>query len=438
MFKKLFRNVDWFLVLIPVALTVIGILFIYSTGITVTGENTNKYLRQLVWVGISVVVFLVVLWVDYYRWVELSSYFYILGIILLVLTLLVGKNIRGSRSWFGIGGLGIQASEVMKVFYILFLAKYLASAPVIEKRVQVFVVSSLITLLPMGLILLQPDLGTTLVYVAIFFAMGFVGLVDTRFIRYLLLVGVVGAIVILLIAFYKYYLEIGNPPLPLVDMLIDFKTLFSIALALLLYSLFTAVIDFFNPVAWIKKILPFSIFSGMGFLMAAAAVKVLKAYQWKRILVMINPDFDRAGAGYNVIQSRIAIGSGGLFGKGLFRGTQNQLGFLPEKDTDFIFSIICEEMGLVGALLVLGLFFLYFSYMYTIIKEAKDKEGVLVTVGIFAMFAAHVIINTGMALGILPATGLPLPFVSYGGSAYLAFAMGAALLINIHSRRFVH
>ncbi|URA10417.1 rod shape-determining protein RodA [Thermospira aquatica] len=438
MFKRLFRNVDWFLILIPILLTVIGIVFIYSTGITVTGENTNKYLRQLMWVGISVVVFLVVLWIDYYRWVELSSYFYILGIILLILTLLVGKNIRGSRSWFGVGGLGIQASEVMKVFYILFLAKYLASAPVIEKRIQVFVVSSLITLLPMGLILLQPDLGTTLVYVAIFLAMGFVGLVDTRFIRYLVLVGMVGAIVILLIAFYKYYLEMGNPPLPLIDLLIDFKTLFSIAVALLLYSLFTAVIDFFNPVGWIKKILPFSIFSGMGFLMAVGAVKVLKAYQWKRILVMINPEFDKAGAGYNVIQSRIAIGSGGLFGKGLFRGTQNQLGFLPEKDTDFIFSIICEEMGLLGALLVLGLFFLYFSYMYTIIKEAKDKEGVLVTVGIFAMFATHVIINTGMALGILPATGLPLPFISYGGSAYLAFAMGAAFLINIHSRRFVH
>lgn len=438
MWKRLFRNVDWFLVLIPLLLTCIGILFIYSTGITATGENTGKYLRQLIWVGISLLVFLVILWVDYYRWVELSSYFYILGILLLILTLLVGKNIRGSRSWFGIGGLGIQASEVMKIFYILFLAKYLANAPVIEKRVQVFLVSSFIAVIPIGLILLQPDLGTSLVYILIFLAMGYVGMVDTRFICYLLIVGLVGSVVILLIALYKYYLEVGNPPLPLIDMLIDFKTLFSIAMALLLYSLFTAIIDFFNPVDWIKKILPFSIFSGMGFLMAAGAVKVLKSYQWKRILVMINPEFDKAGAGYNVIQSRIAIGSGGLFGKGLFRGTQNQLGFLPEKDTDFIFSIICEELGLIGALLVLGLFFLYFSYMFAIIKEAKDKEGTLVTIGIFTMFASHVIINTGMALGILPATGLPLPFISYGGSAYLAFAMGAALLINIHSRRFVH
>jgi len=438
MWKRIFKNVDWFLVLIPLLLTLIGILFIYSTGITVTGENTNKYLRQLVWVGISIGFMIVILWVDYYRWVELSSYFYILGIVLLVLTLLVGKNIRGSRSWFGVGGLGIQASEVMKIFVILFLAKYLANAPVIEKRIQAFVMSALIVLVPVGLILLQPDLGTSLVYVAIFLAMSYVGLVDTRFIRYLLIVGILGALVILSIAMYKYSLEIGHAHVPVIDILIDFKTLLSVALALLLYSLFTAVIDFFNPVPWIKKILPISLFSGMGFVMAAAAVKVLKPYQWKRILVMINPEFDRAGAGYNVIQSRIAIGSGGIFGKGLFRGTQNQLGFLPEKDTDFIFSIICEELGLIGAILVLSLFFLYFSSMFTIIKEAKDKEGVLVTVGIFTMFATHVIINTGMALGILPATGLPLPFISYGGSAYLAFAMGAALLMNIHSRRFVH
>lgn len=438
MWRRLFKNVDWFLVFIPLFLTIIGILFIYSTGFTSTGENTNKHLRQLIWVGISVIVCLVILWIDYYRWVEYSSYMYILGIVLLVLTLLVGKTIRGSRSWFGIGGLGIQASEIMKIFTILFLAKYLANAPVLEKRLQVFIVSGLIVLLPTGLIMLQPDLGTSLVYIFIFLSMGYIGMVDTRFIRYLLTVGVVSAGVILLIALYKYHLEVGNPPIPLIDLLIDFKTLFSVALALLLYSFFTFIIDFFNPVTWIKKILPLSVFSGMGFLMASAAVMLLKNYQWKRILVMINPEFDKAGAGYNVLQSRIAIGSGGIFGKGLFRGTQNQLGFLPEKDTDFIFSIICEELGLAGAILVLGLFFLYFSYMYTIIKEAKDKEGTLITVGILTMFAAHLIINTGMALGILPATGLPLPFISYGGSSYLTFAMGAALLINIHSRRFVH
>jgi rod shape determining protein RodA len=165
---------------------------------------------------------------------------------------------------------------------------------------------------------------------------------------------------------------------------------------------------------------------------------VLKPYQWKRILVMINPEFDSKGAGYNIIQSKIAIGSGGFFGKGLFRGTQNILGFLPEKNTDFIFSIICEELGFVGSTLVIGLFLLYFYYILRTIRQAKDKEGMLIATGILAMFFTHFVVNIGMTLGITPAAGLPLPFISYGGSSLITFLCSSAFLANIYSNRFVH
>jgi len=153
---------------------------------------------------------------------------------------------------------------------------------------------------------------------------------------------------------------------------------------------------------------------------------------------MINPEFDKKKAGYNVIQSKIAIGSGGFFGKGLFRGTQNILGFLPEKSTDFIYSIIGEELGFFGGSIVMALFIIYFYYIIKTIKNAKDKEGMLISTGIMAMFFVHFFINIGMSLGITPVTGLPLPFISYGGSSYITFIGASALLLNIYSRRFVH
>lgn len=439
MLKDNIKNVSYAFVIIPVVLSVIGLLFIFSTGINPGGGNTGQYIRQLIWVAIGIALAVFILSIDYYQLVETSEYYYIVGILLLLITLVFGKTVRGAKSWLGLAGLGIQPSELMKIFYILYFSKYLANAPVAEKKTKVILFSLGILLIPLALIILQPDLGTAIVYLVIFFVMSFMGMPDTSFLKYILFVVLISIVLVLGSAYYKfYYLEMGGNPIEMLEVMLSFNTLMIIAVVMFAYSLISIIIEFFRPVEVISKILPITLIVGVSFLFSAVAMKLLKPYQWKRLLVFLNPEFDKYGAGYNIIQSKIAIGSGGFFGKGLFRGTQNNLGFLPEKSTDFIFSIICEELGFFGGGIIIALFLLYFFYMIRTIQNAKDKEGMLISSGILAMFFIHFIINIGMTLGIAPATGLPLPFISYGGSSYIAFIVGAALLSNIYSRRFVH
>jgi rod shape determining protein RodA len=438
MLKESFKNVSLVFILVPAVLSLMGLIFVYSTGINPDGSNNGQYIKQLIWILIGIIFALFIITIDYYRLVETANYYYIAGIFLLLITLVFGKNIRGSKSWLGWGGLGIQPSEIMKLFYILFFAKYLANAPVQERKIQVFFTSAGILLLPMAMILIQPDLGTAIVFLMIFIAMAYIGMADDTFVRYMIYTGLMTMAILLFTAFYKYYLEDGGGKIEILEIIFSFNSLLIISITMFLYSAVAIFIDFFNPVQIIKKLLPLTLIVGVSFFFSAVAIKVLKTYQWKRILVMINPEFDKSGAGYNIIQSKIAIGSGGFFGKGLFRGTQNTLGFLPEKSTDFVFSIISEELGFVGSFLVMALFGIYFYYIIRTIQSAKDKEGTLVATGIMAMFFTHFIVNIGMTLGLTPATGLPLPFISYGGSSYLVFIGAAALLSNIYSRRFVH
>ncbi len=438
MLKDSFKNVSAVFIIIPVVLSILGLVFIFSTGVNPDGTNNNHYLKQLIWIIIGIGLALLIINIDYYRLVETSLYYYIAGILFLIITLIFGKEIRGSKSWLGIAGLGIQPSEIMKICYILFFARYLSNAPVNEKKTKVFFVSLLIMIIPFGLIMLQPNLGTAIVFIAIFTIMAYLGMADDTYVRYFIFSGLISAVIIFGIGFYKNYLEKGGSSLEVLDILLSFNTLLIVSITMFLYSIISLFIDFFSPVPIIKKLLPVTFIIGISFLFSAVAVKILKTYQWKRILVMISPEFDKKGSGYNIIQSKIAIGSGGFFGKGLFRGTQNILGFLPEKHTDFIYSIIGEELGFFGGSIIIILFIIYFYYITKTIQSAKDKEGMLIASGILAMFFTHFFINIGMTLGIMPVTGLPLPFISYGGSSYIACIAAAALLSNIYSRRFVH
>ncbi len=433
------KNFSLAYLLIPVFLSVIGVVFIFSAGLQSDGSNTGQYLRQLLWIGLGFILTVVILSIDYYRLIDMSEWLYGGGLIMLLITILFGTRIRGAKSWLGIGSLGIQPSEIMKIFYILFFAKFLSHAPVKEKKDQVFFTSLVFLALPLGLIMLQPDLGTSIVFMFVFLVMTYMGLPDDKHIRYVLAIAGISVVLVLTSAVYRfYYLDVGGKNIEILDMFFNFNTLIIVTLTMFVYSIIAFVIDFFNPVEIISRLLPVTIITGISFFVSAGALKVLKPYQWKRLLVFINPEFDKYGSGYNIIQSKIAIGSGGFFGKGLLHGTQNNLGFLPEKSTDFIFSIISEELGFLGSALVLILFFVYFYYIIKAIQDAKDKEGMLVASGILAMFFIHFVINIGMTLGVAPVTGLPLPFVSYGGSSYLTFIAAAALLSNIYSHRFVH
>ncbi len=438
MFKDLFKGTEGVFIIIPLILSIVGIIFVYSTGINPDGTNTNLYIRQIIWFFIGVFISLIILGIDYFRLVEISEYFYGAGVILLLITLIFGKSVRGSKSWLGIAGLGIQPSEIMKICYILYFAKYLSRANVVEQKNKTFLISLGLLIPPLILVLVQPDLGTSIVYITIFLSMIYIGMPDTKYIKYITFIIMLTAVLLLAIGFYKFYLETGGNHIEILDIILSFNFFFLISLSLFLYSFITLFIDFFTPTQIIKKILPFTLIIATSFFFSSAAIKILKPYQWKRILVMINPEFDRKGAGYNIIQSEIAIGSGGFFGKGLFRGSQNILGFLPEKNTDFIFAIICEELGFVGSMIILLLFFVYLYNIFKVIRNAKDKEGMLVATGILTMFFTHFIVNIGMTLGVTPATGLPLPFISYGGSALITFLCASAILSNIYSNRFVH
>ena len=176
----------------------------------------------------------------------------------------------------------------------------------------------------------------------------------------------------------------------------------------------------------------------IGLISSVIIQKFFKEYQKKRILVFLNPDLDPHGSGYNIIQSKIAIGSGGFFGKGFLQGSQAQLGFLPEKTSDFIFSVVAEEWGFFGSIIILGLFAVIVFKGIQIAFEAKDKFGALLASGITAIFFFHILINIGMVIGIMPVTGLPLCFVSYGGSNLIMSMIGVGILISVRSKKFVY
>jgi len=438
MFKTIFKNATPALVIIPLILTIIGLVFIFSSDINANGTNNGLYLKQLLWIVAGLTLAYFIINIDYFIIVETSLYYYIGGLVLLLLTLILGKNIRGHRSWMGLAGLGIEPSEIMKICYILFFAKYLASAPIIEKKLQVFFVSLGILAAPLLMILLQPDFATSAVYVFIYLVMAYLGMADTIYIRCILITGVATVVVFLAEGFYKAYLLGGGSANTFIEAVLNANTFFLIGIVMFLYTLVIYVIEFFRSMKISRKILPVTAVIGSSFLILAIAFKMFKPYMWNRILMIFSPEFDKSGAGYNIIQSKIAIGSGGFLGRGIFQGTQNILGFLPEKSTDFIFSIICEEMGFLGGILILGLFGLYFYNISRTIQNAKDKEGMLVSGGILAMLFIHLFVNVGMTLGLIPVAGIPLPFISYGGSGYIGFIAAAAIVLNINMRRFVH
>jgi len=218
----------------------------------------------------------------------------------------------------------------------------------------------------------------------------------------------------------------------------DYSLLFSVAGFLMVVAIAMYVLHFFMIKKIFRKIYIPSVVVSLGLFFSVFIMRFLKDYQKKRILVFLNPDLDPHGSGYNVIQSKIAIGSGGFFGKGFLNGSQAQLGFLPEKSSDFIFPVIAEEWGFLGAVVILGLLCLIVMRGAQIALEAKDKFGALLAAGISSIFFFHILINVGMVLGIMPVTGLPLSFVSYGGSNLLVGMISIGILINIRMNKFVY
>ncbi|MCW2782258.1 MAG: rod shape-determining protein RodA [Marmoricola sp.] len=362
-------GVDWTLILVTGAILVIGTLLVWSatsTNEALTHGDSTAYLKKhLVNIAIGLVLFTIVLATDH-RWVRiLAPLVYVGSIIGLLLVLVMGTTINGSRSWLMLGGMSIQPAEFAKLAVVIGMALLVAERTEGSRKRQVGNTEVLLMLaiagVPAALILLQPDLGTMLVLSATVFGVLAVAGASRRWIAGLAAGGIAGAAL-------------------------------------------------------------------------AVSAHVLKTYQVDRFMAFTNPNLDPRGAGYNTTQARIAIGNGGLFGQGLFGGSQTKSGFVPEQHTDFIFTVAGEELGLIGAGVLILLFALLLWRALSISMHAEDLFGRVAAAGIACWFAFQTFQNIGMCLGIMPVTGVPLPLVSYGGSSMFASLMAIGLLQNIHLR----
>ncbi|MDR0877724.1 MAG: rod shape-determining protein RodA [Treponema sp.] len=429
-------EIDFFLLFASLILSIFGVLFIYSSGITSTGVLvSNEYIRQIIWASGGIIIALLLSMVDYKRLRDLSLYFYLATLALLVYTCFFGRLVNGARAWIGIGAFGIQPSEFAKITTILFLARYLDDTKRSPKSFSRFVFSCLIVFIPMGIVLIQPDFGTSLVFIPILLVMTFIAGVSTRYIIFLTACIALTVIMMVLPLWQIYILHNSMPAL-----LIIVNPRF-IAAAILALLLITAI-ALFGHIKYKKRYFYWIVYSAAVIILSLGASfashKVLKDYQIMRLIVFLDPDVDPRGAGWNIIQSITAIGSGGLAGKGYLQGTQSHYRFLPQQSTDFIFSIFTEEWGLLGGLLVFALFLLICLRLVRIMRTTSDAFGSYICAGLSAMYIFHFLINVGMTMGIMPITGIPLLFMSYGGSAVISAMTGIGLALSIYVRRYRH
>ncbi len=360
--KRFWQDFDWALLAAAVLLCAVGLTEIYSS--TKNQAADTYLLRQMAWILVGIVFLFVVAALDYHVISEHIPWLYVLALGALLYTLALGHRVSGSKSWVGFGGFTFQPSELIKMVVVVALARYLSELRSSRYMTLMQILKAcVICLVPMGLVALQPDLGTALTYLPAIA----VGL----FVR-------------------------GVRPVALVSLILAFVLVL--------------------PVSWL----------------------VLRPYQKERILTFLDPERDPLGKGYQVTQSKIAIGSGGMVGKGLFHGSQNQLGFLPTRHTDFIFSVVGEELGFIGVIGTLGLLtFIIFRSMYSA-QTARDNLGLFIVMGVVGTFFFHLIVNVGMVIGFMPTTGIPLPFLSYGGSSVLTAFVALGLVMSVRRRRYVN
>jgi len=416
-----------------VVLLGIGVLFIYSSGINANGVQVSaEFIRQIVWSlsGLALLVFFALL--SYTTLRMFSLYIYGGVLFLLLVTLVIGRQVNGARSWLGFAEIGIQPAEFMKIATILFLSAYFAGIGNGIRELPRFLLGLVIVLVPIALILAQPDMGEALAFFPMFLLMGFVAGAQVRHLLFMLFAGVFAFILAAIPTLHARASLTGASFFGLLSAPDIMKYLLLAAavvsgLAFLGWRSFQQ--RYFFWIAWSAALV---VTSG---LLSTALRLVLKDYQIMRLVIFVNPQIDPQGAGWNIIQSVTAIGSGGLHGKGWLHGTQSHYQFLPQQSTDFIFSILAEEWGFLGALLVFALFLAILLRGISIVWASREDYAMLAGTGILSMIFFHVLVNVGMAVGIMPVTGIPLMFLSYGGSSLWAGLIGVGILMNISRRR---
>ncbi len=425
--RNIFANIDWITVLIYLALVLIGWISIYAAVYNEEHHSifdiSQRYGKQLLWIGLALVLAIIILIFEGQFFTSFAYPIYGSVILLLIAVLLVGAEIKGARSWFQIGGFALQPSEFAKFATGLALAKYLSTLNINMKDLRTKVIASVIIGIPAVLILLQNDTGSTLVYASFVFVLYREGLSGN----------------ILLLGLYVAFLFV----LSLLLRINDFTFFDSITLSgdQLLMIILTSVAALM--VYWTRKlkkawvVISFALIMSLGLIFSVDYIfeNVLEPHQSKRINVLLGIESDPHGAGYNVNQSLIAIGSGEFVGKGFLQGTQTKFDFVPEQSTDFIFCTIGEEWGFLGSFFLVALYIGLFLRIIFLAERQRSIFSRIYGYAVASILFFHFLINIGMTIGLAPVIGIPLPFISYGGSSLWSFTILLFIFIKLDSER---
>lgn len=359
------HDFDWTLLAIVGAISAIGVLEIYSS--THASGMAGMQYKQLMWIAIGLAGMFLISRIDYHTLLDQAPVLYAFGIVSLLVVLVMGLSRLGAKRWIPLfGGFDLQVSEIMKLIIIIVLARYFSDVHTDRLTLQDLGKLALLTLVPVYLILKQPDLGTAMVLVPVALVGAFLAGIEWK----------------------------------------------HAAIGLLILAMLV-------PVGWNMR-------------------THLHPYQQQRIQTFLHPEQDQRGAGYQILQSEIAVGSGGFWGKGFGKGSQNQLGFVPVRYSDFILAALAEEQGFIGVCFVLLLYLGLILRLVDNAQKAKDKAGMYVVMGVTSILGFHVLVNSAMVIGYMPVTGIPLPLMSYGGSATAFVFLSLGLVMNVRMRRFVN
>jgi len=416
--KPITKNVDWMVVLIYIACLIIGWLNIYAAvynpeAHTNMFDLSNNAGKQLMWIGTAALLIICILVIDYKFYETFAFVIYAVVIFLLVVVLFAGSNINGSRSWIKLGGFSLQPAEFSKLAVSLAISKYLSDPAIsLNRKLKDYYPIMGILALPAFLILLSNETGSMLVFASfaiVLYREGMPGFIPA--------IGIIGAaLLIITLLFVKWYIA---------------GAIIVIAgLAIWLMPVMTRR----RGGLWATIIVAcamIGIVFGVDFFMN----NVLQKHQRGRIMVLLDPDSDPRGIGWNVIQSKIAIGSGGLWGKGFLQGTQTKFDFVPEQSTDFIFCTVGEEHGFLGTAIVVFLFVALISRLIVLAERQRSRFARVYGYCVAGIIFFHFLINVGMTIGLMPVIGIPLPFFSYGGSSLWSFSVLLFIFLKIDAQR---
>lgn len=465
--QNILSKLDWISMLVYVLLVGIGWLNIYASGYTGAESQfvnaAQPYFKQLMWIGFSVILISVILLLDSKFYEAFAYVFFGATVLLLIAVLVIGTEIKGAKSWIIIGGFSIQPAEFAKFGTSLAIAKLLTTYNFNVKRFSNLIIAFGLIFIPIALVILQNDTGSALVYTVFvlvlyregispfFLISAFLAALYFILILVLSQTWVFGIIMTITIAWMLIKKEtlaglisLGIAILMLAAMLYTRNNeSFSIPINSALSISIVITIAFLIVLSLIKRVRVYIVYilfliSSTLFTFSTSHIfeNVLRIHQKTRIMVLLGLKDDPLGAGYNVTQSQIAIGSGGFLGKGFLKGTQTQMNFVPEQNTDFIFSIVGEEWGFIGTIFVLGLFLFLILRLIMLAERQRSSFSRIYGYCVAMILFFHVTINVGMAIGVAPVIGIPLPFFSYGGSSLWSFTILLFIFLRLDANRY--